>query len=216
MDNLQWGWIVIVCWHQKHRYKGGFCAQSHCLSITDTFLWTWQRHTMAYSSILCGEEGVGLAMVSLLWSCREGQGWYQYCNIFSHGKKWKHEADQTLWSFKKLAVCKILCAIAWKIKYVTMDDNIMMFHSNIRDVFLNKLNPLCVLFPLHDTNEYCNTGIVPALVRTVCGFITNTFDRSVSSNPEWLDRHCLLSSVHKVIPVISVPFYTTSYSFLHV
>jgi hypothetical protein len=45
---------------------------------------------------------------------------------------------------------------------VTLDDNIM-FVSNIRAVFLKKLNQP-VLFPCHDTNEYHDTGIVQALV----------------------------------------------------
>lgn len=39
---------------------------------------------------------------------------WQYRNIFFHGKK-EHEEDQTLWSFSKPAVCKILCTVAWKI-----------------------------------------------------------------------------------------------------
>ena len=43
---------------------------------------------------------------------------------------------------------------------MTLDDN--MFVSNIRAVFLKKSNLLCVFFPCHDTNEYRDTGIVPA------------------------------------------------------
>ena len=39
-----------------------------------------------------------------------------------------------------------------------------MFVSNIRAVYLNELYPLRVLFPFHDTNEYDDTRIVPALV----------------------------------------------------
>ena len=39
-----------------------------------------------------------------------------------------------------------------------------MFVFNIRAVFLKKLNLLHVLFPYHDTNEYGETGILPALV----------------------------------------------------
>ena len=42
---------------------------------------------------------------------------------------------------------------------MTLDD--IMF---VRAVFLKKINPLCVLYPCHDTNEYCDTGIVPALI----------------------------------------------------
>lgn len=41
-----------------------------------------------------------------------------------------------------------------------------MFVSNPRAVFLKKLNLLCVLFPCHNTNECCDTGIVPALTVT--------------------------------------------------
>ena len=39
---------------------------------------------------------------------------------------------------------------------MTLNDNIMMFVSNIRAVFR-------VLFPCHDTNENCDAGIAPAL-----------------------------------------------------
>ena len=46
---------------------------------------------------------------------------------------------------------------------MTLDDNIMMFVSNIRELFLKKLNPLRVLFPCHNTNDYGNTVITPAL-----------------------------------------------------
>ena len=51
---------------------------------------------------------------------------------------------------------------------VTWDVIIRMFVSNIRAVFLKKLSPLCVSFPIHDTNEYCNTGIVTALIPILC------------------------------------------------
>ena len=37
----------------------------------------------------------------------------------------------------------------------------MMFVSNIRAVFLKKLNQLSVLLPYHNTNEYRNTGNHP-------------------------------------------------------
>jgi hypothetical protein len=52
---------------------------------------------------------------------------------------------------------------------VFLDDNIM-FVSNIRAVSLKKFNMLCVLFPCHNTNEYRDTGIVPALVTWKCTF----------------------------------------------
>ena len=51
--------------------------------------------------------------------------------------KFKHEADH--------AVCQIVHAFAWKINK-TLDGN--MFVSNIKVVFLKKLNPLCVLVSL--------------------------------------------------------------------
>jgi hypothetical protein len=41
---------------------------------------------------------------------------------------------------------------------VTLDDNIMMFVSNIRAGFLKRLNLLCVLFPCHGINEEGATG----------------------------------------------------------
>ena len=47
---------------------------------------------------------------------------------------------------------------------MTVDDNIMMFVSNIKAVFLKKLNLLHVLFPYHDTDPYRDIGIVPALL----------------------------------------------------
>ena len=51
----------------------------------------------------------------------------------------------------------------------------MMFDSNIRAVFLKRLTPLRVLFPCHDTNEYCDAGIVPDLLKSrktelLCGW----------------------------------------------
>ena len=35
-----------------------------------------------------------------------------------------------------------------------------MFVSNIRAVLLKKLNTLRVFFPWHDTNDYCDDGII--------------------------------------------------------
>ena len=46
---------------------------------------------------------------------------------------------------------------------MTLDDNIIIFVSNIRVVFLKKLHLLRVFFPCHTTNEYCASGIVLAL-----------------------------------------------------
>lgn len=40
----------------------------------------------------------------------------------------------------------------------------MMFVSNISAVFLKKFSPLRVLFPCYDTNEFCDIGVVPALI----------------------------------------------------
>ena len=48
---------------------------------------------------------------------------------------------------------------------MTLDDNIMMFVSNIRAVFLNNLNVLCVLFPFRGTSEFRDIGIVMALIK---------------------------------------------------
>lgn len=50
--------------------------------------------------------------------------------------------------------------------HVTLDENIMMFVSNITAVFLKKFNPLRVLFLCHDINVYHDIGIVLALVST--------------------------------------------------
>lgn len=47
---------------------------------------------------------------------------------------------------------------------MTLDNNTMMFVSNIRTVFIKKLHPFHVLFPCRDTKEYGGTGVVPALV----------------------------------------------------
>lgn len=49
-------------------------------------------------------------------------------------------------------------AIACNINTCDSGDNIMVFVSNIRTVFLNKLNMFHVFFPCHDTSEYCDTG----------------------------------------------------------
>ena len=43
-----------------------------------------------------------------------------------------------------------------------------MLVSNIRAIFLKKLNQLSFLFPCHNTNEYRDNGIVPDLVLRVC------------------------------------------------
>ena len=49
---------------------------------------------------------------------------------------------------------------------MTLGEHTMMFVSNIRAVFLKKLNLFCVLFPCHDTNKHHDTGIVPTLLST--------------------------------------------------
>ena len=48
-----------------------------------------------------------------------------------------------------------------------LDDNIMMFVSNSRAVFLKKFNHLCVLFPCHDTKEYSDTGMIAVLIHSM-------------------------------------------------
>ena len=47
---------------------------------------------------------------------------------------------------------------------MSLDDNVM-FVSNIRAVFLNKLYPLRVLVPFHDTSVCRDTIIIPALIK---------------------------------------------------
>ena len=76
---------------------------------------------------------------------------------------------------------------------MTLDDNIMMSVSNIRAVFLKKLNPLSVLFPCHDTNEYRDTGIVPALVS---GQVIKTLDLCDTSQRRSADLSISFRSGH--------------------
>jgi hypothetical protein len=70
---------------------------------------------------------------------------------------------------------------------VTLDDNIIMFVSNITTVFLNNL--LRVLFPCHDTNEYRNTGIVQALPPFISPYYPPSATFSKSSVTVLFFRH---------------------------
>ena len=67
----------------------------------------------------------------------------------------------------------------------------MIFVSNIWVIFLNKLNPLGVLFPCHDTNEWLDTGIVPALV--------SVFPAALSPPPSKQKTEALWECLHDTI-----------------